>query len=123
MFKPTDGRLTLIRPSVYVIVNEKTETLYIGQSDKPFLRWSYHVDDASKKKYPLHIAMDQDGLENFSFHILKVCKNDAEARDQELRTIAACVDLGYSLYNLRDITVEENPYIREFQQKRVQRAS
>lgn len=111
MFKPSDGRLTRVQPCVYIIVNEKTDYAYVGSSDKPFLRWAYHVDDASKKKYPLHVAMDRDGLESFSFRVLKQCRTMDEALDEELKAIAACVVLGVRVYNLRNVSEDTNPYI------------
>ena len=59
---------------LYCITHKKSKKKYIGLTSDPTQRWSDHVilalDKGTKKKYPIHKAIQRGGVKNFTFGIL-----------------------------------------------------
>ena len=61
---------------IYMIQNEIDGKMYVGQAEDIGLRWSTHLSLLQSGKHPskyLQEAVDQFGIENFSFTILCEC--------------------------------------------------
>lgn len=66
---------------VYQIKNQVDGKVYIGKTQDPIKRWCDHRSSAKLNPlYPLHAAMAQCGLENFTFEILEVCSSKEEMK-------------------------------------------
>lgn len=71
---------------IYKITNQKTDLVYIGQAVDMSTRWKNHakaglgIDTPANNK--LYKAMQEDGLENFSFELLEEC-NREELNEKE----------------------------------------
>ena len=84
---------------IYKITNKENGMCYIGLSVHIFKRWNSHV--SAKKKYKLHEAFDQFGIDAFSFEVVEEC-NKKELRKREKHWIAHfdCVwPKGYNMNN------------------------
>lgn len=58
--------------AIYKITNCITNKIYIGQSVHPTKRWREHCRKAEKGgTYPIHLAINKYGKENFNFEILE----------------------------------------------------
>ena len=58
---------------IYKITNKLNGLSYIGQSGDVFERWRQHC---AKKNRTLGIAIEKDGIENFTFEILEKTNSD-----------------------------------------------
>lgn len=80
---------------IYEITNLVNNKKYVGQSKKVPGRWNDHIrialinqdqlkhkSDIRDYKLPIHNAMRKYGIENFSFRILEVCKQE-DLNDKE----------------------------------------
>lgn len=86
---------------IYKITNTKTKMCYIGQAKSVKTRWREHMKCGLGIDTPvgnkLYAAMQEDGLENFTFELLESC-SPAELNDKE-RTyidIFSSYDFGYN---------------------------
>ena len=65
---------------IYKIENNINHKKYIGQSIDIEKRWSVHIafskSNNIKYKNKLHLAMEKEGIENFSFSILEECSQE-----------------------------------------------
>lgn len=104
---------------VYVIADSKTARAYVGMSSNVFSRWAGHLHEAlTAPKYELHKQM-ASRAQDFSFQLLQVCADRAEAEDFELRYIAQLMSDGTKLYNVRGTTASENPYLAGILRSRI----
>ena len=76
---------------IYKIENLINGKVYIGQSVNIKERWNEHKlinsrtskDALKKQKYPLYLAFQKYGLENFSFEVLEECSlEDLDTKEQ-----------------------------------------
>lgn len=71
------GGATASKCGIYKITNQLDDTVYIGQSLDIATRWKNHakaglgIDTPANNR--LYKAMQEDGLENFSFEVLEEC--------------------------------------------------
>lgn len=56
---------------IYKIENVLNHKVYIGQSKDILLRWQQHLKMSKRGKHYLYYSMNHDGINNFSFQILK----------------------------------------------------
>lgn len=64
---------------IYMIINEMDDKIYIGQAEDIGLRWSSHLSLLKSRKHPskyLQQAVDEYGIENFSFTVLCECEKE-----------------------------------------------
>lgn len=109
-------------PSVYIISNTRRGLVYVGSSANFLSRWWGHVENALTKLEEgndLYSHMRSDGLTSFSFKAVKTFETWPEAIDFELRLIAAFINKGKPVYNIRAThktkqfpTDTANPYIK-----------
>lgn len=92
-----DSRTNL--KAIYKITNLLNNKVYIGQSLHPEKRWWEHKQRAktSYDNYPIHLAINKYGEENFSFEILEWTKN---YDDEEKRLIKEYNSLSPNGYNI-----------------------
>lgn len=80
------GAATAEKCGIYKITNQKTDLCYIGQAVDIATRWKNHakcglgIDTPVNNK--LYRAMQEDGLENFSFEVLEECSR-AQLNEKE----------------------------------------
>ena len=86
---------------IYKITNTQTEECYIGQSTDCRVRWNNHckhglgIDTPEKNK--LYAAMQQYGLENFTFELLEECDpEELNERERYYIDMFNSVDFGYN---------------------------
>ena len=86
---------------IYKITNTQTEECYIGQSTDCRVRWNNHckhglgIDTPEKNK--LYAAMQQYGLENFTFELLEECDSEElNSREKYYIDMFNSVDYGYN---------------------------
>lgn len=74
-----------MKKAIYKITNLINGKVYIGQSIHPNKRWLEHCTQAHSKNdnFPIHLAINKYGKENFTFEILEWCDNYDE-REKEL---------------------------------------
>lgn len=75
---------------LYKITDMLNNKIYIGQTNNPSKRWSYHKNQALKNK-PLqyiHRAMAKYGINNFQFETITICKTSEDADYTETVLIA-----------------------------------
>ena len=73
--------------TVYKITNLKNQKCYIGSSVRVQKRWKQHINtsknpNSAQYNYPLYQAFRQDGIENFSFEVLRDDFNTQEEMQQ-----------------------------------------
>ena len=61
---------------IYKIENKINHKIYIGQSIDIQKRWSYHLALYRNGTSKLHLAMKEDGVENFFLTILEECNRE-----------------------------------------------
>lgn len=59
---------------IYKITNLCNGMVYIGQSNDIFRRWGEHKRKRKKQNTLLYKAMNEYGIENFSFEVLEECE-------------------------------------------------
>jgi group I intron endonuclease len=86
--------------SIYIITNTVTGKSYIGQTVDPKKRWSQHRTYAKNNPTQgIHIAMNADGLENFTFEVIETCETLKQANAREVELIALRNTLEPNGYN------------------------
>lgn len=86
---------------VYKITNLQTEECYIGQAHDVRLRWNDHVKAAIGIDTPagnkLYSAMQEYGIENFSFELLEECPpQDLDKKEKYFISLYNSNSLGYN---------------------------
>ena len=103
-----------MKTAIYKITNLINGKIYIGQSVHPDKRWWEHNQRAktNSDNYPIHLAIQKYGQENFSFEILEWTE-DYDNREREL--IKEFNSLSPNGYNILEgghspiLCGEENP--------------
>jgi group I intron endonuclease len=90
--------------SVYFIVSEKTEFIYIGMTkNKLSLRMAQHRSVAKRgKKSPLYDCMRKHGPENFLIVLRETFETVEECQQSEINGIALARQEGWKILNLSD---------------------
>ena len=85
--------------AIYKITNLVNNKIYIGQTVHPEKRWQEHQQRAKthSDNYPIHLAINKYGAENFSFEVLEWTENYNE---EEKRLIIELDCLSPNGYNL-----------------------
>ncbi|WP_404354606.1 GIY-YIG nuclease family protein [Exiguobacterium aurantiacum] len=84
---------------VYRVDNIKNGRVYIGYTSRPpFLRWYHHYKDIGNAENHLADAIQEHGIESFSFRVLASFETREEALEYERLTIIEA-DKEVSLYN------------------------
>ena len=85
--------------AIYKITNLINNKIYIGQTVHPNKRWREHQQRAKTHydNYPIHLAINKYGAENFSFEILEWTE---QYDDEELRLIKQYNSISPNGYNL-----------------------
>lgn len=86
---------------IYKITNLQTEECYIGQAKDVRLRWNDHVKAAIGIDTPvgnkLYSAMQEYGIENFSFELLEECPpQDLDKKEKYFISLYNSNSLGYN---------------------------
>lgn len=92
---------------LYIITNLLDKKVYVGQSKNPYKRWSDHKSCARTRAnfdhhdQLIHVVMNLDGIDNFSFEIIDLCDSQIEADVIEDRLIeefnSTNPDFGYNV--------------------------
>lgn len=87
---------------IYKITNLKNKMCYIGQSVDIRERWKQHIKRAlnaeTRTKNKLYPAMEEFGVENFSFEIIDRCdKEKLNEREQYFQEFYGAKTFGYSI--------------------------
>jgi group I intron endonuclease len=73
---------------LYAIVNKINDKIYIGQTVNPRRRWTMHKNRAKHKPLQyIHYAMIKYGIENFTYEVISMCKNQLDADETEVQLI------------------------------------
>lgn len=70
---------------IYKITNKINQKIYIGQSKNIEYRWKQHIYEMNenyKSHYSIHKALKKYGIENFTFEIIEITKEE-ELFDRE----------------------------------------
>lgn len=96
------GGSTIVKCGIYKITNQITNLCYIGQSKDIATRWKNHakaglgIDTPAGNK--LYKAMQEDGLENFSFELLEECAaNELNEKEAFYINLYQADNYGYNL--------------------------
>ena len=90
---------------IYKIENLINGKVYIGQSINIKERWNEHKlinsraskDALKKQKYPLYLAFQKYGLENFSFEVLEECpREQLNEKEKYYIDLYSSYDYGYN---------------------------
>ena len=102
---------------IYLIKNNITNEVYIGQSKNIERRWTNHKNNVGKSKYNLYSDISFYGLSNFDFSVIEEC--DISALDsREMYWIKKYQEDGYSLYNINGVPEREAVRSARFKRKR-----
>jgi group I intron endonuclease len=72
----------------YIITNNINMKVYVGLTTNPVKRWYEHCRLAKVNPiYPIHLAINKYGVENFSFEIISGSKSHNEANEIEVLLI------------------------------------
>ena len=98
------GAATASKCGIYKITNQITNLCYIGQSKDIATRWKNHAKAGLGIDTPignkLYKAMQQDGLENFSFELLEECAAaDLDEKEKFYINLYQANDFGYNSTN------------------------
>jgi group I intron endonuclease len=82
---------------IYKITHRESGMCYIGLSTHIFHRWKSHV--STKKKYKIHEAFDQFGIDAFFFEVVEKCdKKELRKRERHWIKHYDCVwPKGYNM--------------------------
>lgn len=87
---------------IYKITNQLNGKVYVGQSVDIHRRWNQHKQEGKKliHKYPLYLAMNKYGIENFTFKVIEECsQQELDTREQywikELKSLVT--ENGYNI--------------------------
>ena len=80
---------------IYKITNKLNGLSYIGQTGDVFERWRQHC---ARKNRTLGIAIEKDGIENFTFEVIQECqKEELDSLEDEYQAFFHSIDFGYSI--------------------------
>jgi len=87
---------------IYKITNLNNQMCYVGQSVNIKKRWVQHIKRAvnaeTRTKNKLYPAMDEFGIENFSFELIDQCDKDKlNSREQYWQDYYSAKTFGYSI--------------------------
>lgn len=87
---------------IYKITNLENGMTYVGQSTDIAERWKQHIKRGMGAEAPtrnkLYPAMQQEGVENFTFELLVECpKEKLNEEEDKYQEIFHCKDYGYSI--------------------------
>jgi group I intron endonuclease len=70
---------------IYKISNLVNSKLYIGKTNDIYIRWQSHCHEAKlgKRKYPLYLAMNKYGLENFELNVIEQFEDEQDCLIRE----------------------------------------
>lgn len=70
---------------LYTILNSLNNKIYVGQTKYPEKRWKQHKNLSNKKikLQFIHKAMAKDGINNFIFEIIAICKTQEDSDEIE----------------------------------------
>ena len=74
-----------MKKAIYLITNKINSKQYVGQTIHPEKRWWEHQNRAAahRDEYPIHLAINKYGADNFNFEVLEWTEN-YDQREQEL---------------------------------------
>ena len=72
---------------IYKITNNLNGKCYIGQSINIETRWKQHISESKnlRRHYKIHIALNEFGIENFTFEVLEECPLDINILNEKER--------------------------------------
>lgn len=90
------------KTGIYKITNIKNGMSYVGQAVDVAERWKQHIKRGMGAEAPtrnkLYPAMQQEGVENFTFELLVECpKEELNDKEDIYQEIFHCKDYGYSI--------------------------
>lgn len=85
--------------AIYKITNLLNNKIYIGQSIHPEKRWYEHQQHAKNQddKYPIHLAINKYGANNFSFEILEWTEDYDSEEKRLIHYFNSLVPCGYNI--------------------------
>lgn len=85
--------------AIYKITNLLNNKIYIGQSIHPEKRWKEHQQHAKAcdDNYPIHLAINKYGANNFSFEILEWTEDYDNEEAKLIQEYNSLVPNGYNL--------------------------
>lgn len=91
-----------IKTGIYKITNMENQMCYVGQAVNVAERWKQHIKRGLGAEAPtrnkLYPAMNQYGVENFTFELLEECtKEFLDAREDYWQEYFHAKDFGYSI--------------------------
>ncbi len=88
---------------IYIYTNKTNGHQYVGQTNNIQKRFNGHKSDSYNKNsysynYPLHNAIREYGLENFSFEVIEECdRSKLNEREDYWQEYFHAKDFGYSI--------------------------
>lgn len=85
--------------AIYKITNLLNNKIYVGQSIHPEKRWKEHQQHAKAcdDNYPIHLAINKYGANNFSFEILEWTEDYDNEEARLIQEYNSLVPNGYNL--------------------------
>lgn len=85
--------------AIYKITNLVNNKIYIGQTIHPDRRWTEHKQKArhGQDKFPIHLAINKYGEENFLFEIIEWTENYNEEEKRLIKELNTLSPNGYNL--------------------------
>lgn len=85
--------------AIYKITNNINGKVYIGQSVHPDRRWIEHKSKSKNKadNYPIHLAINKYGSENFTFEILEWTENYNQREKELIESYDSIAPKGYNV--------------------------
>ena len=85
--------------AIYKIINLVNNKMYIGQTIHPDRRWTEHKQKArhGQDKFPIHLAINKYGEENFLFEIIEWTENYNEEEKRLIKELNTLSPNGYNL--------------------------
>lgn len=75
---------------IYSITNTINQKQYVGltRQANPYDRWKQHLEDSKyRPSYPIHLAINKYGVDNFKFRLIEECSDD-KVEEREIYYIA-----------------------------------
>lgn len=88
-----------MKKAIYKITNKINGKMYIGQSQHPERRWIEHCSHAKNNtdNYPIHLAINKYGKENFDFEILEWTETYNQREKDLIKECNTIVPNGYNI--------------------------
>lgn len=88
-----------MKKAIYKITNKINGKIYIGQTIHPQRRWIEHKQKArhSQDKYPIHLAIEKYGENNFTFEIIEWTENYDEEEKRLIKELNTICPNGYNV--------------------------